>query len=486
MLSTKGGKCFKVIECTLFFGLCGLSTVFLWGALDKFNSGKTSFTQSEDPIKDLPTITVCFSNPDSRFEYEHDFKINYQIMFANESNSSTFLKEGQNSTLSGEIIHLQKMITRFFGNCYKISSILSDQQILTKSYTRFYVYFNKPVLNKSLLFVKLFFSSEKNSYGVVESNWKNGKLRRSQVDKGMAKFMLLTPEQHNFIATKSVCSSESYYECLGRNLKLTLNCSLISLPHLPICKNNKTNSEKRAFWEHLAKLKEVIQCPKLCKNLEYSGDVVYDQKLLYFKNATVGFGYGFSSNSIILYEEYLIVDIISVIGSVGGTLGMCIGFSFTGVISFLINILQHWIMIMKVKLSNHNKMKSRLQYFNENMEIDGQNSQIPKHNKIFQKLQSLYRKKVKHIDDNEKLDEKLNSMINAHFRNHMGYEFCHSEGGGLYLKNERYLKSEKYIEDQKLLYSKLAYIEKELEYIKTRGALRGWWGGRAPSQKYPH
>ena len=275
MLSTKESKCFKVIECTLFFGLCGLSTVFLWGALDKFNSGKTSFTQSEDPIKDLPTITVCFSNPYSRFEYEQDFKIDYQIMFENESISSTFLKEGQNSTLSGEIIHLQKMITRYFGNCYKISTILSDQ-LMTKSYTRFgfYVYFNKPVLNESLLFVKVFLSSEKNSYGVIESNWKNGKLRRSQVDKDMAKFILLTPEQHNFITTKSVCSSESYYECLGRNLKITLNCSLISLPNLPICKNNKTHSEKMAFWEHLAKIKEVIQCPKLCTNLEYSGHIL--------------------------------------------------------------------------------------------------------------------------------------------------------------------------------------------------------------------
>ena len=34
----------------------------------------------------------------------------------------------------------------------------------------------------------------------------------------------------------------------------------------------------------------------------------------------------------ILYEEYLIYDNIHLIGSIGGTLGMCIGFSFTGII----------------------------------------------------------------------------------------------------------------------------------------------------------
>ena len=34
----------------------------------------------------------------------------------------------------------------------------------------------------------------------------------------------------------------------------------------------------------------------------------------------------------VVYEEYLIYDHVELIGSVGGTLGMCIGFSFTGVI----------------------------------------------------------------------------------------------------------------------------------------------------------
>ena len=59
--------------------------------------------------------------------------------------------------------------------------------------------------------------------------------------------------------------------------------------------------------------------------------------------ATFGFGYSFgSSNSMtILYEEYLIYDVISMIGSVGGTLGMCIGFSFTGVLSILMKMIKN-------------------------------------------------------------------------------------------------------------------------------------------------
>ena len=207
------------------------------------------------------------------------------------------------------------------------------------------------------------------------------------------------------------------------------------------------------------------------------------------KDATVGFGYVFSSKSKILYEEYLVVDIITVIGSVGGTLGMCIGFSFTNMISFLMNILQRLIMIIKVQSANKKISKTRLHYLDKKMEmgeIVGFNSQISKHNERSQRLQRLYHKKVKYIEDHEKLEEKINSIVNAHFKNHMGYEFCHLEGGGLYLKNETYLKNERFLKFQNQLNSKLADIEKKLDYIQTRGALRGWWGGRNPSELYSH
>ena len=76
-------------------------------------------------------------------------------------------------------------------------------------------------------------------------------------------------------------------------------------------------------------------------------------------NITFGFMYHFFDNSTTVYEEYLIYDAISMIGSVGGTLGMCIGFSFTGMISSLMNILRHVLMTIK--------LKSKTQ--NDNMEI---------------------------------------------------------------------------------------------------------------------
>ena len=53
------------------------------------------------------------------------------------------------------------------------------------------------------------------------------------------------------------------------------------------------------------------------------------------------FGYSFNEPRYVkVYEEYLIYDTLGMIGSVGGTLGLFIGFSFMNVITFLINTIE--------------------------------------------------------------------------------------------------------------------------------------------------
>ena len=54
---------------------------------------------------------------------------------------------------------------------------------------------------------------------------------------------------------------------------------------------------------------------------------------------------------VTVFQEYVVYDTISMIGSVGGTLGMFIGFSFTGFISRIINGL------LKLKTSLQNEQK---------------------------------------------------------------------------------------------------------------------------------
>ena len=73
-----------------------------------------------------------------------------------------------------------------------------------------------------------------------------------------------------------------------------------------------------------------------CHILEYSGQPVLSTNQ---GGSGILFEYKFLPPQLkTVYKEYLIFDMVGVIGSVGGTLGMCIGFSFSGIISTIFGI----------------------------------------------------------------------------------------------------------------------------------------------------
>ena len=365
--ATQHTKYFQIIDNVLFLALCGLSGVFMYGVLDKFFSGKTNFSQSEESIMELPTITICFSNHNSsikKYEYGSDFKIEYKILRRDFSNKSILLNEEENVTLFDEIIYLEKIITKDYGNCFRLTSVLTNNYML-KQETYIIIYFNDSIPEEDLpTSSDIFITSEKNSYGVVFSDWMNGKVMKHQINKGIANGIDLKADKYIYLTTNSKCSYDSFYECLSRLItedlkELSSKCSIVSLPGLQVCKINKTKEEEDIFLSLLGNY--YSQClstvNKLCVTSEYSGDEAYKAKLE-DKSIFFQFIYRIPSNSATLYEEYLVYDEINAIGSIGGTLGMCIGFSFSGLISSLINILQRTLINIKGKLASQKSMKS--------------------------------------------------------------------------------------------------------------------------------
>ena len=259
------------------------------------------------------------------------------------------------------------------GNCFKITSFLTNTY-LKNEFTNFLLYFNESSIQKYFHTLDIFIMSERNSYGIVINEWYNGKVMKTQVEKGMFKVFDLKLEQYQYLATHTKCSYQSFYECASQlmdaNFKRSSSkCSIVSLPSLPICKINKSNEVEQEFWTILDEVRE--QCPrKLCSTLQYSGEESYNKK---FTNGTVGFQYKFADSSPILltlYEEYLIYDAITMVNSVGGTLGMCIGFSFTGMISFLINLFHNIIVHVKAKQVYNKHSKSLNGSLNKIMVIE--------------------------------------------------------------------------------------------------------------------
>ena len=117
------------------------------------------------------------------------------------------------------------------------------------------------------------------------------------------------------------------------------------------------------YWanEVLANNVSLETCPSTCETLEYNGKIIKDESFNCFVNPNdpeisagapnpmnmeckfMDFSYEFASPEYVkTYEEYLICDGKTMIGNVGGTFGMFIGFSFSNVISSLIEIFQRF------------------------------------------------------------------------------------------------------------------------------------------------
>ena len=63
--------------------------------------------------------------------------------------------------------------------------------------------------------------------------------------------------------------------------------------------------------------------------------------------------WNFPQNKVIVNQEYLVYDSIGMIGSVGGTLGMFLGFSFLDITYSLINFVQEKYRQYKLKEMQH-------------------------------------------------------------------------------------------------------------------------------------
>ena len=81
------------------------------------------------------------------------------------------------------------------------------------------------------------------------------------------------------------------------------------------------------MFEYLQNVSVSGICPRSCRINAYSGKITYTEVV---KDRFAIAYYYLPPATKEVAEEYLIYDFIGVIGAVGGTLGICIGFSIYG------------------------------------------------------------------------------------------------------------------------------------------------------------
>ena len=350
---------FKTIEWVLFLSLSFVAIFFMKEVFIKFNSEDTSFKQYDNLIAECPTITICLSSTYivndteyiNEYEYGTNFNISYKI-----GNVYYILGLGENFfDSSDEIIYFTQLITMWSGTCYKITSE-SPLNIIKRGYSRIInVELDKDAAIGNFPLLKTYFTSEKNAFGIIFSEWMDGEVLEFNFHEKEYEEISLRSEQHKYLKTKSRCNEDSFYECFGLELLKSSfdGCPRKCLPPItlpyksydkkenPFCQTDKEISCSNAIAQELfTNISLTDVCPKSCSILQYSGKVEYKENT--FNTHSAEFRYRFSHpESVKVYEEYLIYDTIGMIGTVGGTLGIFIGFSFSSLILHILNCIRN-------------------------------------------------------------------------------------------------------------------------------------------------
>ena len=346
----------KLLHWIIYISLMAISFWFTWGVIDKFAKQETAIRQYEGQIEAHPTMVICgFSLLE---EYQEYFSIGYMTYQSDglSVENEVVLKMGENYLEnSGEIVNLTNIHTRFNYRCFAINT----NRNVDKRDTEIKILFLEPTLQTFFIQIHIFFTSEKNSFGVTRREWRDGEVYSSIISAGVKRNITFTVEK--YINLK--CNEESFYEHVTSRLskqsfdKCNDTCLMTSLPNdlFPICTNvnewydKKGDTQERESdcnWRIVHNLIKNVtnnkKHQKTCIRTQYSG--VYHEIL----EGETGIRYSFTLPlKAKVYEEYFIIDSIQLIGSVGGTLGMFIGFSFSNLIICIIEYIQSF---MKRKL----------------------------------------------------------------------------------------------------------------------------------------
>ena len=221
---------------------------------------------------------------------------------------------------------------------------------------------------------QVYLTSEENSLGVIIDHWYDGKVEPFHLQVGQFHDLTVSKtEQYHFI--KGTCSNKTFFQCVASNLVNNRICNVngspcapYSLPgkdflnEFPICPEQISLDCYREFSESTL---PVCRRRKTCSVTEYS---LYEYESTPQDEATWHVNYGFKGGfqktrgnslqfslwidnlnwqksdreeelKVEVKEEYLLWSLTTLVGNVGGMLGMTIGFSLFGYIGMWLDII---------------------------------------------------------------------------------------------------------------------------------------------------
>ena len=358
-VAISANKLFRVLYWTLYLGLCFISGWFVSGVFDNYVSRKTSFSQDEEIATKRPIITFnMYGLSGEKPVLYKNTRILYCPSYHYEwSMQCKWLAFGENEIFIKKINGTEKVFFEHIESTSSFRIIPLTNLLVDNAKANINIYTLKAKL-KIRVYMSL--TSFDNSLGHIFRKNKDGERLNFQIDGNQFKQFSIKPESYKFLPETSKCHQESYYDCLALELdKFDFNqtsCTTKCIPGMfsygknystPFCQNLEDDTCARDIFNNIKYKIENnftnivnLRCKHACTILQYSGkEVAKIPVVSEFSFADVYLGrYQFENvdNKMKVFNQYLIYDSMAMIGSVGGTFGMFIGFSMTGVISSII------------------------------------------------------------------------------------------------------------------------------------------------------
>ena len=367
----------------LIFILLGLVSIFFMvDCFKKFANESTYFEVSskEKQHVESPTLTFCFG-PGYKQDVMDKYNLSIlKLMYSNDTTEnleelydalSYHIGEDFNITMMEQkmgLVHINSLedvhidfhnssldikidpILTGMGLCYKLA--LSTNKV-GYFYIMFEMNFSENIQSLPDI-LEMTITSETNSYGIIWGVWSEGKELRIETPFGAktTPVIQLNMKKIEFLEQTSNCNEQkSYYECYASELfqqNHTTSCPNLCVPYflkdftnliqgnasLNICKKSEDQSCMLYGPFNFVTRNSYGKCPVSCNQAIYDGSVrniYYPQQI---RANQAHWTLVFSSLNILEEKETLAFGVVEMVGYVGGTLGLFIGFSFYGIFSY--------------------------------------------------------------------------------------------------------------------------------------------------------
>ena len=355
MFKLRASVIFGTVHKAIYVAMMCLGCYFIYQGdiVQRFKQRRTNFAEYTEPITELPTIVtwIQYSNDSqtSKLQFGKDYSLDFQS--ENKLWKRSTLKIGNNS-VAGILIHLEENYNYHWEAKLRLTPQNFSDKLVKTPFSLTYEFKN---YTSSVYGVIVSLSSRHSAYCGYGYSMYDGKIRPILARPGEMKKVQIRTTKYVYNPDLKDCREKPYidyvvdriYQQMEENCSKPCRssnfwpCSHYSETRLPVC---KTNIENRCFnkaYSNFSSAKDITVKP--CTKLQFQV-----QESTYARRFQIAeFRISFNQPPMTtVKEEYLIYDFVAMLGAIGGTMGLCIGFSFMECARVLFDYVEwgfHWL-----------------------------------------------------------------------------------------------------------------------------------------------